>query len=75
MPGTALEVQALTERLELVTDSAYLLVLLEGQLIVDLPAGDFRVLTPGDSLQLGAELAVALQPVAGQAVLTWHAPR
>lgn len=67
-PGTAkstlarglspdLRVQALTSPLTL-TPAALWLLLLEGELIVDLPHGDFRVLKVGDSLELTAEQAV-----------------
>lgn len=52
-----------------------LLVVLQGQVIVDLPGGDFRVLEQGDSLTLPSLVDLALQPVAGQAVLAWHSPR
>lgn len=52
-----LSVQALTEPLTLTPADLWLL-LLEGELIVDLPHGDFRVLKVGDSVQLSAEHAV-----------------
>ena len=67
--------QALAERSQLAPGANCLLVVIEGQLIVDLPGGEFRVLEAGDSLMLPAATALALQPVAGQAVLTWHHPR
>ena len=46
-----LSVQALTEPLTLNPAGLWLLVL-EGELIIDLPHGDFRVLKVGDSVQL-----------------------
>ena len=52
-----LAVQALAEPLMLAPAALWLLVL-EGELIIDLPHGDFRVLKVGDSVQLGAERAV-----------------
>jgi glyoxylate utilization-related uncharacterized protein len=75
VPGTDLEVQALAERTLLEPAANCLLIVIEGQLIVDLPGGAFRVLEAGDSLMLPAATQLALQPVAGQAVLTWHHPR
>lgn len=75
MPGTDLEVQALAERTLLEPGANCLLLVNEGRLIVDLPGGEFRVLEAGDSLMLPAATELALQPVAGQAVLTWHHPR
>jgi hypothetical protein len=56
-----LAVQALTEPLTLAPAALWLLVL-EGELIIDLPHGDFRVLKVGDSVQLEAEQA-ALTPL------------
>jgi len=52
-----LSVQALVEPLTL-TPAELWLLLLEGELIVDLPHGDFRVLKVGDSVQVRAEHAV-----------------
>lgn len=49
-----LSVQALTEPETLNPVKLWLLVL-EGELIIDLPYGDFRVLKVGDSVQLGDE--------------------
>ncbi len=46
-----LSVQALTEPLTL-TPVKLWLVVLEGELIIDLPHGDFRVLKVGDSVEL-----------------------
>ncbi len=52
-----LSVQALTAPLTLQPASLWLLVL-EGQVIIDLPHGDFRLLKVGDSLRLGAAKAM-----------------
>ena len=52
-----LSVQALTEPLTLNPTKLWLVVL-EGELIVDLPHGDFRVLKVGDSLQLGGRVTL-----------------
>ena len=56
-----LSVQALTETITLAPARVWLLVL-EGELIVDLPHGDFRVLRVGDSVRLDAE-RVTLTPL------------
>lgn len=60
-PKSALErdlsVQALLEPVTFAPAELWLLVL-EGELIVDLPHGDFRVLGVGDSVRLSAERAV-----------------
>lgn len=53
----SLAVQALVEPLTLAPAELWLLVL-EGDLIIDLPHGDFRVLKVGDSVQLETERAV-----------------
>ena len=52
-----LSVLALSEPLTLNPVKVWLLVL-EGELIVDLPHGDFRVLKVGDSLQLGGRVTL-----------------
>lgn len=52
-----LSVQALTEAATLAPAALWLLVL-EGELIIDLPHGDFRVLKVGDSVRLEAERVV-----------------
>jgi hypothetical protein len=62
-----LSVQALTETMTLAPARVWLLVL-EGELIVDLPHGDFRVLKVGDSVQLEAE-QVVLTPLPGAVFL------
>lgn len=75
MPGTTIEVQALSVRVAVPAGAPALLLVHEGQLIVDLPDGQFRVLEAGDSLMLPVGVPVTLQPVAGQAILSWHDPR
>lgn len=62
-----LSVQALTVPTTLAPAELWLLVL-EGELIVDLPHGDFRVLKVGDSVRLEAERAV-LTPLPGAVLL------
>ncbi len=52
-----------------------MLLLLEGRLIVDLPLGEYRLLERGDLIELAPGAAVALQPVASQAMVAWLKPR
>ncbi len=63
VPGTRLEALYLTEAAKHRLNEPWWLLVLEGELIVDLPHGDFRVLKVGDSLHLGAGLSVGLEPV------------
>lgn len=69
VPGSDLEVAALDattpERLERPT----WLLLLAGELIVDLPFGDFRKLAVGESLELPAGLRVSFEPLEPSVVL------
>jgi hypothetical protein len=61
VPGTGFEVQALlTPRGETLERELWLLVL-QGELLIDLPHGDFRHLRRGDSLRLEAGLKVTLK--------------
>ena len=62
-----LSVQALAEPTTFAPAELWLLVL-EGELIIDLPHGDFRVLKVGDSVQVAAEQAV-LTPLPGAVFL------
>ena len=52
-----LSVQALTQPLTLNPTKLWLVVL-EGELIVDLPHGDFRVLRVGDSVRLADQVTL-----------------
>ena len=56
-----LSVQALSEPLKLTPVKVWLVVL-EGELIIDLPHGDFRVLKVGDSVKLDSA-EVTLTPL------------
>lgn len=67
VPGTDLQVQALTAPTPLEGLPVWLL-LLEGELIVDLPHGDFRLLGVGDSVALRGEQAT-LTPLEAAVVL------
>ncbi|HEX7004444.1 MAG TPA: hypothetical protein VF168_09695 [Trueperaceae bacterium] len=70
VPGTRFEVSLLETRTSSTLAEGRWLLLLAGELIVDLPHGDFRILAEGDALRLPAGLEVACQPVR-PSVLLW----
>lgn len=72
VPGHAWVAARLEARVAWSLASARWLLALEAPVIVDLPFGDFRVLQPGDALDLPAGLPVAVQPVKEAATLLWH---
>lgn len=47
------------------------LLVLEGDLLIDLPHRDFRVVHRGEALELPGDLALDLQPIGDAAVLLW----
>ena len=63
VPGTGLEVLALREAVGFGLERPVWLLALVGELIIDLPHGDFRVLKVGDSVRLEAGLTVTLTPL------------
>lgn len=69
VPGRPLEVHAVPAGYEETPDGPLWLLLLEGELILDLPFGDFRLLKPGDSLTVPAGTPLAYQPVEASVVL------
>jgi hypothetical protein len=73
VPGTRFEVTLIDKRAKERLSYDRWLLLLSGELIIDLPHGDFRILHAGDSLHLPEGLDVAYQPVE-PAVVLW-APR
>ncbi len=64
VPGTALSVQSVTERVQFTPQTPQWFLVLEGELIIDLPYGDFRILKTGDFLRLAADTSAHLEPVA-----------
>ncbi len=52
LPGTGLWLSTLAARQALTLAQSYWLALLAGELIIDLPQGDFRVLMPHDLIAL-----------------------
>lgn len=70
VPGTRFEVSLFERRREERLAEERWLLLLSGELIIDLPHGDFRILRTGDSLKLPAGLEIACQPVE-PAIVLW----
>lgn len=69
IPNTNLEVLSLVKKQTLMLEHTTWLLVLEGELIVDLPFGDFRVLKVGDSLQLAKGLHLKLEPLEETVIL------
>ena len=63
MPQTDFGVQMLTDPQPLILEREVWILVLSGNLIIDLPHGDFRTLKQGDSLHLEAPLEVTLTPL------------
>jgi hypothetical protein len=63
IPNTNLELLALRKVQHVTLDTNLWILVLEGELIIDLPFGDFRVLKVGDSLQLAKGLTVKMEPL------------
>jgi hypothetical protein len=72
LPNTALEVFSLVKKQTLTLEKNTWLLVLEGELIIDLPFGDFRVLKVGDSLQLAKGLQVKMEPLEETVILRQH---
>ena len=70
VPGTPFEVSSIVSRTRQRLPADRWLLLISGELIVDLPHGDFRIMAPGDSLRLPAGLEIGCQPVE-PAVVLW----
>lgn len=69
VPGTILEVWAIRQAQSLTLNHDIWLIVLEGELIIDLPFGDFRVLKPGECLTLTKDTKINLQPIEDTTVL------
>jgi quercetin dioxygenase-like cupin family protein len=69
VPGTQLEVLVIQKTQELNLKHDLWLLVLEGELIIDLPFGDFRVLKNGDSLHVPAATTIKFQPVEDTTIL------
>jgi hypothetical protein len=69
IPNTGLEVFSLSKKQTLTLEQNTWFLVLEGELIIDLPFGDFRVLKVGDSLQLAKGLQVKMEPLEETVIL------
>jgi hypothetical protein len=72
IPNTGLEVLSLVKKQTVTLEKTTWLLVLEGELIIDLPFGDFRVLKVGDSLQLAKGLHVKMEPLEETVILRQH---
>jgi len=63
VPGTDLEVAVISEKKDLELTGDLWLLVLSGELIIDLPHGDFRILKVGQCLHLEKGLAISYQPL------------
>ena len=61
--GTEIQVEQIREKRKLEPTSNLWLLVLEGELIIDLPHGDFRILRQNDSLRLSKNTEATLNPV------------
>lgn len=69
LPGTGLRVRSVRSRESRQLAGSQWFILLAGDLIVDLPYGDFRRLLPGDACRFEAGVDVVLNPLAPCVVL------
>jgi hypothetical protein len=69
LPNTNLEVLSLVKKQTFMLEYNTWLLVLEGELIIDLPFGDFRVLKVGDSLQLAKGLHLKMEPLEETVIL------
>ncbi len=61
--GTGMQVEQITVKRRLEPSTNLWLLVLEGELIIDLPHGDFRILRKNDSLKLAKDTQATLNPV------------
>ena len=63
LPGTTLAVSVVAEKAGMTLENDLWVLVLEGELIIDLPYGDFRILKTGESLHLNAGVKISWQPL------------
>lgn len=71
VPGTELEVAVIGEKKDLELKGDLWLLVLSGELIIDLPHGDFRILKVGQCLYLEKGLTISYQPL-DEVVVLWR---
>lgn len=69
VPGTGLETLLVESKEDLTLEQALWLLVLDGELIIDLPFGDFRILKAGDCIHLEQGLKVSWQPLTAAVVV------
>ena len=69
VPGTGLETLLVETKESLRLEQPLWLLVLDGELIIDLPYGDFRILKAGDCIHLEQDLKVSLQPLESAVVV------
>ncbi len=69
VPGTGLEVVIVTEAQQMKLEQNLWLLVLSGDLVIDLPKRDFRILKTGDSLQLPAGTDISMQSLKDKEVV------
>ena len=69
VPGTGLETLLIETKEDLRLERGLWLLVLEGELIIDLPHGDFRILKAGDCIHLEQGLKISYQPLETAVVL------
>ena len=75
VPGEPIAVQQLLAPHDLDGSEARWLLVLSGEVIVDLALGDFRVLRQGDALAFPVGVTATLRSVSAPAVVVWHQGR
>ena len=71
IPGTDFSISLMRDPSDTTLEDDVWLLVLEGELIIDLPYGDFRILRTGDSVHLLKDVPVSYQPQKDTIVL-WH---
>lgn len=75
VPGQPFSVQQLLAPAVLYGAVPRWLTVLRGEVIVDLPSGDFRVLRSGDGVAFAPGSQATVRSVASPALLMWHEGR
>ncbi len=74
VPGTRLSVQRVNERRCLSPQTPQWFLVIEGEVIIDFPHGEFRILKKGDFLRVGTDKPTNLEPISPVVLLRSDAP-
>lgn len=69
VPGTGLETLLIEAKEDFQLEQPLWLLVLDGELIIDLPFGDFRILKAGDCIHLEQGLKMSWQPLTAAVVV------